>query len=306
MGRRLIFGLLGAGLAVILLLGGAGLYKIHTLKVQTQDILNKKLVQLAQDVEKTDIKLDYKPFECQGIVFFECKSEKIALYSPLISQEALSLKNVKIKADEIDFKSLAILVDSEIIAPKVDKGIQEYLQAFFPNHLKMRLKLSEQDETNYKIDTRILFEANNIDYQEEINASILSPEIKEKGFFYAIENLDFLKEKMSVKNAILTFTSKDFRNKLLEIVKKHYENLSEGMIALMVGASVEQFKGTKQIQDMIAGLGALTMGEAQRVKVYITPINPEVSIFEEDFVYSSEQILEKLVENYNFETKLEK
>lgn len=302
MNKRVIFGLLGVGLAVILTLGGLGLYKIHTLKVQTQNLLNAKLERFAKDSEQRDLKVSYQPFECSGLVFVECKNEEIALRSSLFTQNVLSFKNIKLEADEIDFKSLAFLVSSDIVAPKIE-GAEEYVEAFFPKHLKMRLKLSAENQESYRADTRFLLEADNIDYQEEFNAVIFSDELKNKGFFYAIENLDFLKERVEIKNIILTLSSKGLNPKLLEIVRGKYGNWGEGMIGMMVGASMMQFEGNKELQEIVAGLGALAMGEAKVMKVYITPTQSDssISIIEG----SGNQMFEILSEKYDFETKLE-
>lgn len=302
MNKRVIFGLLGVGLAVILALGGLGLYKIHTLKVQTQNLLNVKLANLAKDSLQKDIEVSYQPFECSGLVFVECKNKEIAFRSSLFTQNVLSFQNIKLEASEFDFKSLAFLISSDIVAPKID-GVEEYMEAFFPKHLKIRLKLSAQNQENYMLDSRFLLEANNIDYQEELNAVILSDELKSKGFFHAIENLDFLKEKTEIKNMILTFSSKGLNPKLLEIIRSKYGNWGEGIIGMMVGASMMQFEGDKEIQEVIAGLGALAMGEAKVMRVYITPTDPSSSI--PDIEANPNEIFEILSEKYSIETKLE-
>lgn len=302
MNKRVIFGLLGVGLAVILTLGGLGLYKIHTLKVQIQNLLNAKLANLAKESLQKDIEVSYQPFECSGLVFVECKNKEIAFRSSLFAQNVLSFQNIKLEASEFDFKSLAFLISSDIVAPKID-GVEEYMEAFFPKHLKIRLKLSAQNQENYILDSRFLLEANNIDYQEELNAVILSDELKSKGFFHAIENLDFLKEKTEIKNMILTFSSKGLNPKLLEIVRSKYGNWGEGIIGMMVGASMMQFEGNKEIQEVIAGLGALAMGEAKVMRVYITPIDPNSSI--PDIEANPNEIFEILSEKYSIETKLE-
>lgn len=302
MNKRVIFGLLGVGLAVILILGGLGLYKIHTLKVQTQNLLNAKLANLAKESLQKDIEISYQPFECSGLVFVECKNREIAFRSSLFTQNVLSFQNTKLEASEFDFKSLAFLISSDIVAPKID-GVEEYIEAFFPKHLKIRLKLSAQNQENYMLDSRFLLEANNIDYQEELNAVILSDELKSKGFFHAIENLDFLKEKTEIKNMILTFSSKGLNPKLLEIIRSKYGNWGEGIIGMMVGASMMQFEGNKEIQEVIAGLGALAMGEAKVMRVYITPTDPSSSI--PDIEANPDEIFEILSEKYSIETKLE-
>lgn len=302
MNKRVIFRLLGVGLAVILTLGGLGLYKIHTLKVQTQNLLNAKLANLAKESLQKDIEVSYQPFECSGLVFVECKNKEIAFRSSLFTQNVLSFQNIKLEASEFDFKSLAFLISSDIVAPKID-GVEEYMEAFFPKHLKIRLKLSAQNQENYMLDSRFLLEANNIDYQEELNAVILSDELKSKGFFHAIENLDFLKEKTEIKNMILTFSSKGLNPKLLEIVRSKYGNWGEGIIGMMVGASMMQFEGNKEIQEVVAGLGALAMGEAKVMRVYITPTDPSSSI--PDIEANPNEIFEILSEKYSIETKLE-
>lgn len=304
MNKRLVFGMLSAGLAVILILGGAGLYKIHTLKVQMQNLLNTKLEDFALKTQQKDVTVSYKPFKCSGLVFVECKNEEIAFQSSLFTSNVLSFKNIQIKADEIDFKSLTFLIDSDISAPEIE-GVDAYMEAFFPKHLKMRMKLLADSKESYKIDTRLLLTAKNIDYQEEIDAILFSDELKNKGFFYAIENLDFSKKKTQIKNIILTLTSKDLNSELLRIVKDKYGQWGEGMIGVMVGASMMQFEGNKQIQEMIAGFGALAMGEAKRMKVFITPIDLSSSVAGEILDEESAQVFELLLEKYNFETKLE-
>lgn len=308
MNRRVIVALLCVGLTIILSLGGVGLYKIHTLKLQTQDLLNAKLVAFASQSSNEALNVSYKPFECSGLVFIECKSEEISLQSSLFEERVLGFRNLTLKADEIDFKSLAFLVSSEVVAPQIG-GVEEYIQALFPHQLNLRLKLSVESEESYKVDARFLLEAKNIDYQEEFNATIFSPELKSKGFLSSIQNPDFLNEKIELKNMILSLNSKNLSEAIYQIVKGKYGGLGKkeyrGLANLMIGASMMQFEGNKEIQEMIAGAGALALGDAKRMNIYISAKNGVIDP-QELIDGDTNQILQVLFEKYDFETRLEK
>ncbi|RDU70755.1 hypothetical protein [Helicobacter brantae] len=310
MNRRVIVALLCVGLSIILALGGVGLYKIHTLKLQAQELLNSRLTALALKSKSEGVQVSFQPFECSGLVFVECKSKEVAFTSSLLSQKNLSFQNIVLKADEFDFKSLAFVLDSDVLPPKIEE-IEEYIQALFPHHINLRLKLSAEDKERYKVDTRLLLEAENVNYQEEFESFIVSDELKTKGFFASISNLDFLSEKMEVKNIIFTFTSKDLSQAVYEIVKSKYGGLGKkeylGLANIMIGASMMQFEGNKEIQEIIAGAGALVLGEADEMRIYIRAKGEESIIVPQEIIeMGGNGILDVLVEKYDFETKVEK
>lgn len=309
MNRRVIIALLCVGLSIILALGGVGLYKIHTLKLQTQDLLNSKLTSLALESKSEEVQVSFQPFECSGLVFVECKSKEVAFTSSLLSQKSLSFQNIVLKADEFDFKSLAFVLNSDVLPPKIGE-VEEYIQALFPHHINLRLKLSAEDKERYKVDARLMLEAKNINYQEEFESFIISEDLKTKGFFASISNLDFLNEKMEVKNMIFTFTSKDLSQAVYEIVKSKYGGLGKkeylGLANLMIGASMMQFEGNKEIQEMIAGAGALVLGETDKMQIYVKAKEGESIIPQELIDGDSNQVLNALVEKYDFETRVEK
>lgn len=308
MNRRLILGFLGIGLMIILSLGGFGLYKIHALKTQVQNLLNSKLKSYASQLEGGESSVHYKPFKCDGLIFVECKSEKISLQSVLFEEKILEFKNVVFKADDIDFNGITFVVSSGIVAPQID-GIEEYIQALFPYKFNLCLKLAMKNEESYEVDARLVFEANNIDYQEEFNATVFSPELKEKGFFHSIEDFNFLQERMELKNMIITLTSKDLSEEIYRIIKNKYGGLGKkeyrGLANLMIGASMMQFEGSKEMQEIISGAGSLVLGDAQKMKIYMRA--KDGILLSQDFVDGdTNQILQVLSERYDFETKLEK
>lgn len=304
MNRRIILGLLAVGLVVILSLGGIGVYKIQQIKIQAQNLLNAKLVEFATEFEKMGVGVKYKSFECSGVVFVECRNKEIAFEIPMLGGELLTFKNINIKGDDLDFKSLAFVINSDIVTPKID-GVEEYLQALFPHHLNLRIKLALKDETSYIGNSKIKLEAKNIVYQEEVNTTIASPELKEKGFFGSLQEFELRNDRIEVNNTLFSFTPKDLSEAIYQISKKKHGEWSRedfmGMAKFMIGASMLQFDGNAQMQEMIAGAGELVLGNAKEMKVYITPRNATNQAVE-----SFGDSYERLFEKYNFKTELER
>lgn len=303
MNRRVIITLLGVGLSIILALGGVGLYKIHTLKLQAQELLNSRLSSFVAEAKNKGVKASFQPFECSGLVFVECRSKEMTIpFSPL-SQE-INLQNITLKVDEFDFKSLAFVLDSGV---KIDT--EKYFEVLTPNHINVRMKLIAEDKKNYGFDIKALFEAPNIDYQAEINADILSS--KTKNSLASFLGSDFLKQEMEIKNMNFTLTSDNLDEAMYQKIKNTFgKGLDKKgtliLLSMMIGVRMMQFEGNKEIQEAIAGAGALVLGEADRVKIYAGAKKGESIVLQELIDGGGNQILNTLAKKYDFETKVEK
>ena len=305
MNRRVIITLLSVGVSIILALGGVGLYKIHTLKLQAQELLNSKLYTLASQAQSEGMDLKFLPFECDGLIYVECRSKEVSLTHPLLSQEVLSLQNITLKAEEFDFATLGFVFDADVLPPKIAE-LEEYFKTIFPHHINLKMKFFADGGEKYGIDGRLVFEAEKINYQEDFQASI--PQTK--SFLSSISSLDFLQEEMDVKNITLTLTSKGLSEAVYEIVKKKYGGIGKreylALANLMVGASMMRFEGNKEIQDMIAGAGALALGEADEMKIFVKAKNGAKLIPQELLEANKDKALDEIFEKYDFETRLEK
>lgn len=303
MNRRVIVALLCVGFSIILALGVVGLYKIHTLKLQAQYLLNSELGLFAAKARNKGVKASFQPFECSGLVFVECKSKEIVIPFSLLSQE-INLQNITLKVDEFDFKRLAFVLDSEV---KMDVG--KYFEVLAPNHIKVRMKFTAEDKKDYNVDIRALFDAPNIDYQAEINADILSSETKKS--LFSLFSSDFLKQEMEIKNMIFTLTPDNLDEAMYQKFKNTFGNglgkkETLTLLGVMIGIRMMQFEGNKEIQEMIAGAGALVLGDADRVRIYARAKEGEKIIPQELIDGDSNQVLNTLVEKYDFETRVEK
>lgn len=304
MNRRVIIALLCVGLSIILALGGVGLYKIHTLKLQAQDILNSKFSSFVAEAKNKGVEASFQPFECSGLVFVECKSKEITIPFSLLSQE-INLQNITLKTDEFDFKSLVFVLDSEV---KID--VEKYFEVLAPNHINVRMKFTAEDKKDYNIDIRALFKAPNIDYQAEVNADILSSKTKKSlaSFFSS----DFLKQEMEIKNMIFTLTPDNLSEAMYQKLKNTFgKGLDKKgtltLLGVMIGMHMMQFEGNKEIQEVIAGAGALVLGEADEMRIYIRAKGGESIIVPQEIIEKGGNgVLNALIEKYDFETKVEK
>ncbi|WP_305863074.1 hypothetical protein [Helicobacter cholecystus] len=311
MNKRFILSILGLGVIAIASLLGFCVYKMQTFKHKLQESLNTNLVQTAQELALSDIKLNYSTFECSGIFFIKCKSPYITFTPKGGSQELFSSKNLILSLKEIDFGSITLSASSKLEI--IDLGeLQEYATAFFPTNFELDFTIKPQNQASYTLHTALKLYAQNADYLEEFNSLIDSKNVQEMGIFQHISSFVFLNEGLKIKDFLFSLNSKGLSDKLFEIAQSKYgkslnKQAYSALVSFLVGASLQNFSKKPyypQIQEIIQGFVKVILGDANKMEIFISPQSNTSSypLAPQDL----EKLLNTLSSEYKLEVKLSK
>lgn len=311
MNKRILLGILFGGLVAIIALAGFGIFQMQNFKRKLEPALNESLAQISKKAPYFRTKLDYAPFECQGLVFIECKSPYVNIFVEGFKQEMFSSRDLTLSLKEIDFKSVTLGVSSQLQYGNFG-DLQEYVQAFFPQDFQLDLTFKPQDSKSYTVRTELLLNAQNAQYIQDLTSLIDSPRVQEMGLFKHISSFAFLDEGAKIQNLEFSLVSKNLSDKLFQIMQSKYgASLNKQayitLAKFLAGTFLEGFSSKSyypQMQELTESFLQVVLWNANKMQVFITPKSQT-----QPYNFSTTNLdptLDTLFSLYHFNIKLSK